>query len=76
MMQWLKDHNGKYSHTKFFSVVGYVVFTWAFVHYVQHGGDTNEMIWAMFGAVVIGNRTLNKFLEFKNGTAKASEEER
>ena len=52
------------SHTKFFSVIGYLTMIAAFGWTVVTGTPgPDAMIWMIFGAVVIGNRSLNKRLE-------------
>ena len=48
------------SHTKFWSNVGYAVMSFTFTYAVMFGTEVDEMIWLLFGAVVVGNRTLNR----------------
>jgi hypothetical protein len=54
---------GHMSHTKFFSVLGYMTMIFAFLWIVVTGGTVDNMLFMIFGAVVIGNRSLNKRLE-------------
>lgn len=64
-MRWFKDEKGQYSHTKFFSVVGYFVLNFAFVWQVIHGGDTDSAVWMLYAVATLGNRTINKVFEAK-----------
>jgi len=51
------------SHTKFWSQTGYAIMCWSFVWVIYQGKtEVDYMLWALFGAVVIGNRTLKKVL--------------
>ena len=55
--------DGKISHTKFWSNLGYGIMCWSFVHVVLEGSTAiNYELWLLFGVVVIGNRTLKKKL--------------
>ncbi len=51
------------SHTKFFSIIGYIIMCWSFI-FVVYQGTTNidYMLWALFGGIVIGNRTIKEKL--------------
>lgn len=46
------------SHTKFWSQVGYATLVYTFIYAVRYGTTVDVMIWALFGVVVIGNRTV------------------
>ena len=52
------DDKGKLSHTKFWSNVGYACLCFTFVYAVMYGTTVDVMIWALFGVVVVGNRTI------------------
>ena len=52
------DDTNHVSHTKFWSNVGYACLCFTFVYAVMYGTTVDVMIWALFGVVVIGNRTL------------------
>jgi hypothetical protein len=54
----LDQNSGKLSHTKFWSNVGYAALTYTFVYAVKNGTTVDVMIWALFGLVVVGNRTI------------------
>ena len=49
---------GQLSHTKLWSNVGYACLCFTFVYAVIYGSTVDVMIWALFGVVVIGNRTI------------------
>jgi hypothetical protein len=51
------------SHTKFWSHVGYAAMTYTFVYAVMYGTTVSEFIWALFGLVVVGNRTILKLFQ-------------
>ena len=53
---------GDISHTKFWSNVGYAAMIYTFVYAVMYGSTVSETIWMLFGAIVIGNRTLLKLI--------------
>jgi hypothetical protein len=38
--------------------VGYAALTYTFVYAVKNGTTVDVMIWALFGLVVVGNRTI------------------
>lgn len=66
------DQNTKQvSHTKLWSNVGYLIMCIAFLHQVWDSSVTTEL-YLVFGALVIGNRTLNKYIS--KGTKNVSEE--
>lgn len=46
------------SHTKFWSQIGYGTMVYTFIYAVRNGTTIDVMIWALFGVVVIGNRTI------------------
>lgn len=48
------------SHTKMWSNVGYGALVFTFVWAVMYGTTVDVMIWALFGVVVVGNRTILK----------------
>lgn len=48
------------STTKFWSHIGYAALTFTFVWAVINGTTVDVMIWALFGIVVVGNRTIIK----------------
>lgn len=51
------------SHTKFWSQIGYLIMCWAFVHITYYQVQVVDvLVWLVFGAVVIGNRTAIKAL--------------
>ncbi len=58
---------GHQSNTKFFANVGYIIWCYLFPYAVIHGSQANMELWLVFGAVVIGNRTLNVLLQNKAG---------
>ena len=72
MFKWLykflfiESATGKVSHSKFFSVVGYVIMCWAFVYGMVYDAKLAYEYWVLFGVVVIGNKTLKKAIELKN----------
>ena len=59
---FIDQKEGTLSHTKVFSVVGYVCMSFAFVWAVMYGTSVDVMIWVLFGVVVVGNRTALKVL--------------
>lgn len=54
------------SHTKFFSVIGYIILCVMFPYAVLMGSKVDYMFWGLFGAVVVGNRSLNKAIANKD----------
>ena len=65
------DEHGKWSHTKFWANIGNLIITYAFVHQVLLGTATTEL-YTMYGVIVIGNRTLNKFMQLKKDGTNVS----
>ena len=63
---FIESATGKVSHSKFFSVVGYVVLIWAFIYALMYGSLISYEFWTLFAVVVIGNKTLKKHLELKS----------
>ena len=62
------DQIGGYlSHTKFWSNVGYLIWTGLFPYAVMVGSKASYDLWLVFGVVVIGNRTLARALEARKG---------
>jgi len=57
------------SHTKFWSNVGYLIMCVAFLHQVWDSTASTEL-YLVFGGIVVGNRTLNKFIS--KGTQNVS----
>ncbi len=55
---FIDQERNQLSHTKFWSNIGYGAMTYTFVYAVMFGTTTDVMIWALFGLVVIGNRTI------------------
>lgn len=60
---------GQVSNTKFFANIGYIIWCALFPYAVIHGSQASFDLWLVFGAVVIGNRTLNVMLQNKAGVA-------
>jgi len=56
----LDEKTNKPSHTKLWSNIGYGVMCYTFVYAVINGTTVDVMVWALFGVVVIGNRTIIK----------------
>ena len=54
---------GRLSHTKFWSNLGYGTMIGTFIYAVIYGSGADYMLWLIFGAVVVGNRTLKKAIE-------------
>lgn len=52
------DDKHEVSYTKFWSNVGYACLCFTFVYAVIYGTTVDVMIWALFGVVVVGNRTI------------------
>lgn len=55
---FLDENRNKLSHTKFWSNVGYACLCFTFVYAVMYGSTVDVMIWALFGVIVVGNRTV------------------
>ncbi len=64
---FVNQTSGELSHTKFFSVIGYIIWCWAFPYTVIHGSQASFELWMVFGAVVIGNHTLQSIMLAKSG---------
>jgi len=62
------------SHTKFWANVGYLLMCIAFIHQVWVGTATTEL-YLVFGGIVIGNRTLTKFITRTPNERKGNTEE-
>lgn len=58
------------SHTKFWSNVGYAAMVFTFVWAVMYGTTVDIWIWALFGLVVVGNRTILKLMGYRRGDTK------
>ena len=58
------------SHTKFWSNVGYGAMVFTFVWAVMYGTTVDIWIWALFGLVVVGNRTILKLMGYRRGDTK------
>lgn len=68
---WLIDQaQGRMSHTKFWSNVGYLIMCATFPYAVVNGSKVDYMLWLLFGAVVIGNRTLSRALDTSGSRSK------
>lgn len=48
-------------HVHFFSVLGYIVMIESFIYAVHEKSGADYMLWLVFGAVVIGNKSLNDY---------------
>jgi len=60
---FIDQYTKELSHTKFWSNVGYIIMCWSFVYVILQGTTgIDYMLWLLFGAVVIGNRTAKKAL--------------
>lgn len=70
---FIDQKDGRLSHTKFFSTVGYGIWCWAFPYAVIHGSQASFELWMVFGAVVIGNHTLQTIMINKSGGSHADE---
>jgi hypothetical protein len=69
---FIDQERGRVSHTKFWSNMGYAVWIYLFPHAVFSGSQANYDLWLVFGAVVIGNRSLNKWLETRGGATNST----
>jgi hypothetical protein len=63
---FILDNQGKPSHTKLFSVCGYLVLLFLFPYAVIMGSKIGYEFWLVALVTLIGNRSLNKFAELKN----------
>lgn len=64
---FIDQATGTQSNTKFFANVGYIIWCYLFPWVVKHGSTAPMEIWLVFGAVIIGNRTLNVWMQNKAG---------
>ena len=64
---FLEDSKGNLSHTKLWSNIGYLILCGVFVYNAGHKIEISAEMFLLFSMVVIGNRTANKIIEFKNG---------
>ncbi len=64
---FIDQATGSMSNTKFFANVGYAIWCYLFPYIVMHGSQAPMDLWLVFGAVVIGNRTLNVWMQNKAG---------
>ena len=64
---FIDQATGHQSNTKFFANVGYIIWCVLFPHAVIYGSKATFDLWLVFGAVVIGNRTLNVMMQNKAG---------
>lgn len=64
---FIDQQTGHQSNTKFFANVGYIIWCVLFPYIVMHGSQAGMDFWIVFGAVVIGNRTLNVLMQQKAG---------
>lgn len=55
---FLDQNKKQLSHTKFWSNIGYGALVYTFVYAVINGTTVDIMIWALFGIIVVGNRTV------------------
>lgn len=69
---FLDENRNKMSHTKFWSNIGYACLCFTFVYAVMYGTTVDVMIWALFGIVVVGNRTVIHL--FDRGASRGSSE--
>ena len=56
-----QDKN-RLSHTKLWSNIGYAIMCYTFVYAVMFGSQASAELWLIFGGLVIGNRSLNKWM--------------
>ena len=66
---FIDQATGAQSNTMFFANVGYIFWCGLFPYAVIHGSKAGMDLWLVFGAVVIGNRTLNVMLQNKAGVS-------
>lgn len=64
---FIDQATGAQSHTKFFGVCGYIEWLILFPYAVMHGSQATMDLWLVFGAVIIGNRTLNVWMQSRAG---------
>lgn len=70
---FIDQATGQQSNTKFFANVGYIIWCYLFPHAVILGSKAQFDLWLVFGAVVIGNRTLNVMMQTKAGIQQTSD---
>jgi hypothetical protein len=63
---------GDPSNTRFFANVGYGIWCVLFPYCVLKGIHTSIELWLIFGSVVIGNHTLNRWIQAKIISANES----
>lgn len=63
---FINAQTGNISTTKFWSNVGSAIMCGGFAYMVYKGTASTEL-WFVFGALVMGNSTANKILNFKYG---------
>jgi len=61
------------SHTKLWSNIGYGAMVYTFVYAVMYGSKIDIMLWALFGLVVVGNRTVLELMGRKNGNGNSND---
>lgn len=64
---FIDQSSGMVSQTKFFSIIGYALWCWLFPYAVINGSGASMDLWLVFGIVVIGNRTLNVWMQTRAG---------
>jgi len=64
---FIDQATGHQSNTKFFANVGYIALCYLFPYAVIYGSKASFDLWLVFGAVVVGNRTMNVMLQNKAG---------
>jgi hypothetical protein len=67
---FIDQTTGQQSNTKFFANVGYIIWCALFPYVIVKGIASPMDLWLVFGAVVIGNRTLNVLMQNKYGNAQ------
>lgn len=70
---FIDQATGHQSNTKFFANVGYIIWCYLFPYAVIHGSQASFDLWLVFGAVVIGNRTLNVMMQNKAGVPQTGD---
>ena len=70
---FIDERSGKFSHTKYWSNVAYLVSTVVFLYMhmflLDKIGDHIEMLWLIYLGVVAGNASVNKLISYKYGGA-------
>lgn len=69
---YLNPTTGKLSHTKFWSNIGHLVMTIAFIYEVTQGRASTDL-WLVYGALVMGNATANKIINAKYNPADSTD---